>query len=382
MAKVFSDPVIKFFVSVVGIVVIFVTLMELQHLFIPLVIAYFLFFMFEPLNNYLRKYKIPYSLAIILNLIIVIGIVFGISRVIIDSFTNLTSELPFYEQKLNNLVSTTAVSFGIKDSIFTKFKIGNILTGIDYSVLAGGLFSSTVSIFTTGFFVLFFFIFVSTGHNKIIEAFKHRFVEKNIFISIKKIKKELKKKEEESLVPVEELKEIEEQKLKDKNEELIDKTFKDITYQVQKYIATKFFISLLSGLTSGLILFAFGVKFFIIWAVLTALLNFIPNIGSVIAVILPGLMALVQFESFGYALLICTIIIVLQNIIGNFLEPKIFGDSLGINPLVILLSLLLWGYVWGIVGMFIAVPLTAVIKIIISNSTSKNLNFISNLMSN
>ncbi|KAB2843978.1 MAG: AI-2E family transporter, partial [Melioribacteraceae bacterium] len=85
--------------------------------------------------------------------------------------------------------------------------------------------------------------------------------------------------------------------------------------------------------------------------------------------------------SFGYALLICSIIIVVQNIIGNFLEPKIFGDSLGINPLVILLSLLLWGYIWGIVGMFMAVPLTAIIKITISNSSSKNLKFISNLMS-
>ena len=101
-----------------------------------------------------------------------------------------------------------------------------------------------------------------------------------------------------------------------------------------------------------------------------------------IAEILPGLMAFVQFESFGLALFICAIMISVQNIIGNFLEPKIFGDSLGLNPLVILLSLLLWGYIWGIVGMFIAVPLTAVIKIIISNSTSKNLNFLSHLMSN
>lgn len=98
MAKVFSDPVVKFFVSAIGVVVIFITLMELQHIFIPLVIAYFLFFMFDPLNNFLRKYNIPYWLTIILNLIIVIGIVFGISRVIIDSFSNLVTELPFYEQ--------------------------------------------------------------------------------------------------------------------------------------------------------------------------------------------------------------------------------------------------------------------------------------------
>ncbi|MBU2494178.1 MAG: AI-2E family transporter [Bacteroidetes bacterium] len=382
MVKVISDPVIKFFISVIGIVIIFFTLMELQHIFIPLVIAYFLFLMFEPLNNFLVKHSVPQFFTIILNLIIIIAVLFGISRVIIDSFTNLTGELPYYEQRFNNLISSTAVSLGIKDPIFSNFKVENILINFDYRSFAGGLFSSTVSIFTASFFILFFFIFVSTGHYKLIDAIKHRFVEKNINNSIKKIKKDLKKKEGTSLIPVEELRNIEKQKLKEINESLIDNTFKVITYQVQKYIATKFFISLLSGLLTGLILLVFDVKFFIIWAALTALLNFIPNIGSVIAVIMPGLMALVQFESFGYALLICSIIIIVQNIIGNVLEPKIFGDSLGLNPLVILLSLLLWGYIWGIAGMFIAVPLTAVIKIIISNSTSKNLNFLSNLMSN
>lgn len=382
MVKVISDPVIKFFISVIGIVIIFFTLMELQHIFIPLVIAYFLFLMFEPLNNFLVKHSVPQFFTIILNLLIIIAVLFGISRVIIDSFTNLTGELPFYEQRFNNLISSTAVSLGIKDPIFSNFKVENILKNFDYRSFAGGLFSSTVSIFTASFFILFFFIFVSTGHYKLIDAIKHRFVEKNINNSIKKIKKDLKKKEGTSLIPVEELRNIEKQKLKEINESLIDNTFKVITYQVQKYIATKFFISLLSGLLTGLILLVFDVKFFIIWAALTALLNFIPNIGSVIAVIMPGLMALVQFESFGYALLICSIIIIVQNIIGNVLEPKIFGDSLGLNPLVILLSLLLWGYIWGIAGMFIAVPLTAVIKIIISNSTSKNLNFLSNLMSN
>ena len=91
---------------------------------------------------------------------------------------------------------------------------------------------------------------------------------------------------------------------------------------------------------------------------------------------------LVQYESFGYAAVVAAVIIVTQNIIGNIIEPKIFGDRLGLNPLVILLSLLVWGYIWGIVGMFLAVPLTAIAKITMSNSSSKNLRFITNLMSN
>ena len=140
MAKIISDPIIKFFVSIIGIVVIFVVLKELQHIFIPLVIAYFLFFIFEPLNNFLKEHKVPYGISIILNLAIVIGLLFGISRVIIDSFTSLGSQLPFYEQKLNSLISTTAKSFGVSDPLFTDFEVGNILSNIDYSGLAGGLF--------------------------------------------------------------------------------------------------------------------------------------------------------------------------------------------------------------------------------------------------
>ena len=174
---------------------------------------------------------------------------------------------------------------------------------------------------------------------------------------------------------------VEEQIEAEKGKE-IEQTFKDITHQVQQYITTKTLISLITGLLVALVLWLFDVDFLIVWAVLAFVLNFIPNIGSAIAVLLPAIMALIQYESFTYALIIAGIITVLQNIMGNIVEPKIYGNKLGLNPLVILLALLLWGYIWGIVGMFISVPLTAVLKIIISNSKSKNLQFISELMGN
>jgi AI-2 transport protein TqsA len=99
-----------------------------------------------------------------------------------------------------------------------------------------------------------------------------------------------------------------------------------------------------------------------------------------LAVILPTVMTLIQYESVGYTVLVGGIITLVQNLIGNLVEPKIMGDKLGLNPLVILLSLLVWGYIWGIAGMFLSVPLTAVVKIIISSSNSPNLQFLSELM--
>ncbi len=165
------------------------------------------------------------------------------------------------------------------------------------------------------------------------------------------------------------------------SENILKNTFNEITDQVQRYVITKFLTSVLNGLSVGIILWIFGVDFLMVWAAFAFLLNFIPVVGSIIAVALPALMALVQFESVSYALLIALIVIVVQNIIGNFLEPKIFGNKLGLNPLVILLSLLLWGYIWGIVGILLSIPLTAIIKIIISRSDSPNLNLLNDFMS-
>jgi predicted PurR-regulated permease PerM len=204
-----------------------------------------------------------------------------------------------------------------------------------------------------------------------------RYVEKEVRLSLKQMKKEKK-----SLSNPEKIENEAFETLTIERELKLQKTFKDITEQVQKYIVTKFFISLSMGILVGIILRLFNIEFFIIWATFAMLLNFIPNVGSVFAVIMPVLMALVQYESFGYAAIVALVLIVMQNIVGNIIEPKIFGDRLGLNPLIILLSLLIWGYVWGVVGMFLAVPLTAILKIILSNSSSKNMKFITSLMSN
>lgn len=380
MKRLLTDPTVKFFVSVLGLFAIFIFLKELQHIFIPLVIAYFMFFFFEPLNTFFERHKIPIGIIIFIDIVLTASLLYGVSRVIIDSLVQFGEQVPLYEQKLNRIVSDAAKSVGLKDYSLTHFNIQRVLKKLDYSSLATGVFESTLSVVTSVLLVLFFFIFISSGHEKTLQAIRARFVEKEIKHSLKKMKREHKN------VPIEEEHTSHEEEtfetITHQREETLQRTFRDITEQVQKYIITKFLISLSVGLIMGFILWAFDVEFFIIWAAFAIILNFIPNIGSVISVIMPAMMTLVQYESFGYALLVTAVLIIVQNIIGNIIEPKIFGDRLGLNPLVILLSLLLWGYLWGIVGMFISVPLTAVIKIIISNSKSRNMRFITSLMSN
>ena len=161
----------------------------------------------------------------------------------------------------------------------------------------------------------------------------------------------------------------------------VTETFHKITAQIQKYVISKFLINLAAGFTAYLILGWMGLDFPVIWGVFIFLFNFIPAIGSAIALILPVLMALVQFESTGYPLLILVIIVLLQSVFFNVIEPMVIGKRLNLNPLLILIAVLIWGYIWGIIGMLLAVPLTAILKIVLSNFDSENMNFITDLMS-
>ncbi len=376
MKKSLSDPVVKFFVSFIGLYFICFVLKELQHIFIPLVIAYLLFFFFEPLNEFLKSKKIPLPIIIFVDLLLTTSLFYGITKIIIDRFIAFSSQFPMYETKLNHIISTSAVSIGLKNKLLTHFNISQILQSVDVGILASGVFSSTLSVIVAVLLVFFFFIFINSGHDKIFEAIRMRYVEKGVRSSLKKIMKGSKSNSADTIDATE----TDLETMTVQREIKLQKAIKDITEQVQRYVITKLLISLSLGVIVGFILWLFKIEFFIIWAFLAVLLNFIPNVGSVIAVILPALMALVQYGSFGYALLLTAVIIVVQNIIGNIVEPKIFGNRLGLNPLVILLSLLIWGYIWGIVGMFLAVPLTAIGKIIMSNATSKNIRFITNLM--
>ena len=107
----------------------------------------------------------------------------------------------------------------------------------------------------------------------------------------------------------------------------------------------------------------FGVLFAVLWGVLTFLLNFIPNIGSMISVVPPVLITLFHFGSISKTLGVAVALVALQTVVGNFIEPKMMGKGLDLSPLTVLLSLLFWGWMWGIPGMLLSVPLTAAIKI-------------------
>jgi AI-2 transport protein TqsA len=284
-------------------------------------------------------------------------------------------ELPDYFNKLNGIVRNAAKGLGIRDAFFKYFSIQKIISTIDYKILAEDIFLSTFSIMGSILFVLFFYVFIVTGHQGIYESFKRRYVTKKVEPEIKAIRK---KHDEDKEHPVPE--EVIVEEIHDK-EEVISGTFRAITEQIQRYLVAKVAVNLAAGIVVTIVLYLMDIDFPIIWGLFVFLFNFIPTIGSALALILPVIMALIQYESAGFALITAGVLAGVQTIFFNVLEPLFIGKRLNLNPLLILFSVLIWGYIWGIVGMLLSVPLTAIIKIVIANSRSKNMIFVNNLMS-
>ena len=131
---------------------------------------------------------------------------------------------------------------------------------------------------------------------------------------------------------------------------------------VNRYMQIKTLTSLGTAVCAWLLLWFFGVDFAILWVVLTFFFNFIPVVGNILMMIPPVLLALIQID-LGTALLVAIGYLVINTVIGNVLEPRIMGKGLGVSTLAIFISLLFWGWLFGTVGMFLAVPLTAAVVI-------------------
>ena len=141
-----------------------------------------------------------------------------------------------------------------------------------------------------------------------------------------------------------------------------------ISRQIGAYLGALFVISLVTGLVVWGVLAWIGVEFAFTWGLLAFVLNFVPTLGSIVASIPPVLMALAQFApSFWPAVGVAAALFVIQQTLGNFIAPKVYGDRLNLSPVVILLFLVFWGWLWGITGALLAVPLAAAIQIALAH---------------
>jgi len=303
----------------------------------PFFVAVFISYLIYPGVTYLAKRKVPKFLAYILVFFFIFGILYILGALISVNINDFIDRIPEYELKFRNLLVQTGEfiqkysilqRFGLEDEInLTEF---DIFQYISVSKLTGYLGSSIGSFFDilgNILVVLFFMIFILME----IERFPARL----------------------------------EYAYGDRSEMAFQVT-EAINKSVRKYLGVKTLVSLGTGGLYALILGVAGVDFWILWGFMGFILNYIPYIGSYIATILPTILALIQFGPL-MAVVLLVLMLTVQTIMGSIVEPKVLGRELNLSPILVLIALAFWGWVWGFVGMFLSIPITATIKIIMEH---------------
>jgi predicted PurR-regulated permease PerM len=294
-------------------------------IFVPLVIALLLSFVFSPLVTGLVKIHIPRFLAITVVLVLFLAAGFLLGLIVYSSVESLVREFPRYQSRIAALLREALRDLDLPAGVAEELDITGRISSAVLRVSTD--FMSFASSFTV---VLIFLLFLLME------------------------KPYLRKKVNNAL--------------KDHTTRKIAIIFRHINSQIGRYIAVKLFVSTLTAVVVYVAFNFIGVDFPFIWAVLTFLFNFIPSIGSVAITVLSVSFAVLQFLP-DWQRIFAVLISMgsAQFLIGNVLDPKLLGDRLNLSPVIILFSLLAWGWLWGIAGLFLAVPMTVAIKIVFEN---------------
>jgi predicted PurR-regulated permease PerM len=285
----------------------------------------FIALLFLPLMRWLGKKKVPKAVSIIIVVLIIVGgLSLGAELVQISSREILNSETDFFvkaEEKFDLLLLTAQETFGLqienKKSVLQEFvDTENIGVTIDF------LRKTTTMILMTAFFVVLW----------LAES-----------INIQKVLNNTILKQKHTSV----------------------KTFIKIEKDLITFIKVKFLVSLATGIGTGLACFFFDVSFPIFWGLFAFLINFVQMVGSIITVILLSVFAFIELDPTSTLFFFIISITGVQVLFGSILEPIFMGKSFSLNVITVLVMLMLWGYIWGVPGLIMSIPITVFIKIML-----------------
>ncbi len=305
----------------------------LQSILIPLVVALFLFQIFSPLMAALRARRVPASLAILLVLITVSAVLFLSSWILYSSLSSFAEALPRYQQRLTGFLDQA--SRGVIEALprlrepIERFRWEESLELSAVTPMVAAGLGSFLVFFSDLVLILLILVFFLLGS----ESFPVKLG----------------------------------RALDPRHAERIENVMRNIEEQVRRYLMTKTLINLGNGVLVTILFAAFGVDFPILWGFVTFLAHYIPQIGGVLSVGLPAVFLLLQFDAVGWALFIAGLNLAVQFVVGNVVEPEVMGERLDLSPMLVLLSLLFWGWLWGAWGMVLAVPIASTIRIICEN---------------
>ncbi|HHW7580040.1 TPA: AI-2E family transporter [Mannheimia haemolytica] len=322
----------KTLVAIASIIIILAGIKLSNEIVVPFLLSLFIAIICSPMIKFMTKRKVPLWLAItILLIVFILGFTF-LAGIINSTLQEFTNAIPQYKIQLSSRIQVIlelAHRWHIpltlsQEEIMSKFDPSSIMNLV--SKLLMGLSGALSNIFVIFLVVIFMLLEMPVAKYKLALA----------------------------LSPDDDL---------SNEKEYINQVLEGVI----GYLGVKTFVSLLTGGLVWILLEILGVEYAILWAILTFLLNYVPNIGSILAGIPIVIQALV-LNGFSIGLGTLIGIVVINMVVGNVLEPKLMGKKLGLSTLVVFLSLLFWGWLLGTVGMLLSVPLTMACKVALESN--------------
>lgn len=314
-------------INAAALIVIIAGLKAAQSLVVLALFAGFLSIISAPLMIWLRKHRVPAVAAVIAVVLLILGVLAVAGVLVGTSVNSFVRQLPTYRERLYQQAESVLLWLddrGMAESVLEElntFDTGTVVSFVGNTATAVG--EMLGSSFVVLLLVSFTLLEISGFQPKLQAAFG---------VSTQSIKR-----------------------------------FRQIAGNVERYLGLKTIICAATGLGAGIWVAALGLDFPLMWGALAFVLNYIPTIGSVVAAVPAVLLALVQF-GLTKAIMVTAGYLLVNLIMGNVVEPRVMGRHLGLSPLVVFASLLVWGWTLGTVGMFLAVPLTMAIKIALEAS--------------
>lgn len=271
-----------------------------------------------------KKY-IPRWLSNVLVFSLIVLIFSFISQILTNSIQEVTTSYTKYEPNVSKVIDNLSHYFNADvaeyaQNALTNFEYGNLLRS-----LANGVSGLLGDAFMIVIYALFLFLEESSLAQKMLKLFKNK-----------------------------------------AGLESYQNLSQKIEHSISNYLRLKTYVSLLTGILSYVVLVIVGIDSAPFWAFLIFLLNYIPTIGSLVGTVFPAIFSLLQFGEFTPFIIILAAVGAIQVVVGNIVEPRIFGKSLNVSPLVTILGLAIWGKIWGITGMILSVPITVIMIIVFS----------------
>ncbi|MGK0405319.1 MAG: AI-2 transport protein TqsA [Oleispira sp.] len=314
-------------INLAAFIIIVAGLKAATQLIVPFLLAVFIAVLCTPMMIWLKEKRVPAILSVLLVAVLFFLITATLGTVVGSSLSAFYQDLPEYEQKLQQQgegIIATLSGFGI---VVDEAVLSNYIDPGAVMKMVAKVFSGLGSVLTNTFLILFSVIFILLEASDFPEKLKRALGSKTQALDY----------------------------------------YQSFSDSVQRYLLIKTLVSMGTGIIVGITLAWIGVDYAILWAVIAFLLNFIPNIGSIIAAVPPMLIALIQLGPVSSMLVMC-LYLVTNVLFGNVIEPRFMGRSLGLSTLVVFVSLVFWGWIFGPVGMLLSIPLTMVVKIALENS--------------